>query len=92
METSAFGGAAASKIAFDALLQQREIQVQRFDPQEFAAKLSPTDAELEAFYKDAANAAQFQLPEQAQIQYVVLDLEALKKDVSFTGQPPQLLR
>ena len=84
VETSAFGGAAASKIAFDALLQQREIQVQRFDPQEFAAKLSPTDAELEAFYKDAANAAQFQLPEQAQIQYVVLDLEALKKDVSFT--------
>ena len=66
------------------LLQQREIQVQRFDPQEFAAKLSPTDAELEAFYKDTANAAQFQLPEQAQIQYVVLDLEALKKDVSFT--------
>lgn len=86
VEASAFGGSAAAKLAFDALLQQREVQVQRFDPKDFAAKLSPTDADLDAFYKEPANASQFQLPEQAQIQYVVLDLEALKKDVSFTDE------
>lgn len=86
VETSAFAGAASPKLAFDALLQQREVQMQRFDIKDFAAKANPSDAELEAFYKEPANAARFQLPESAQIQYVVLDLEALKKDVSFTEE------
>lgn len=86
VETSTVAGAANAKLAFDSLLQQREVQLQRFDVKDFAAKLAPTDAELEAFYKEPANAAKFQLPESAQIQYVVLDLEALKKDVSFTEE------
>ncbi|RZL39747.1 MAG: hypothetical protein EOP35_03015 [Rubrivivax sp.] len=86
IETSAVAGAANAKLAFDSLLQQREVQLQRFDVKDFAAKFAPSDAELEAFYKDPANAAKFQLPESAQIQYVVLDAEALKKDVSFTEE------
>ncbi|WP_457446399.1 peptidylprolyl isomerase [Roseateles sp. P5_E4] len=84
IESSAAVGAASPKLAFDALLQQREVQLQRFDVKDFAAKLSPSDADVEAFYKEPANAAKFQLPESAQIQYVVLDLDALKKDVKFS--------
>ncbi|NCT85707.1 MAG: peptidyl-prolyl cis-trans isomerase [Comamonadaceae bacterium] len=84
IETSVTVGTAAPKLAFDALLQQREVQMQHFDAKEFAAKLNPSDADIEAFYKEPANAAKFKLPESAQIQYVVLDLEALKKDVKFT--------
>ncbi|TXG95557.1 MAG: peptidyl-prolyl cis-trans isomerase [Nevskiaceae bacterium] len=86
VESSALAGAASVKLAFDSLLQQREVQLQRFDAKDFAAKINPSDAELDAFYKEPANAAKFQLPESAQIQYVVLDLEALKKDVSFTEE------
>jgi peptidyl-prolyl cis-trans isomerase D len=86
VESSVTVGEAAPKLAFDSLLQQREVQLQRFDVKEFAAKLNPSDADIEAFYKEPANAAKFQLPESAQIQYVVLDLEALKKDVSFTEE------
>jgi len=86
VETSTVASTANAKLAFDSLLQQREVQTQRFDIKDFAAKLNPSDAELEAFYKDPANAAGFQLPESAQIQYLVLDLEALKKDVSFTEE------
>jgi len=86
VETSTVVGAANAKLAFDSLLQQREVQLQRFDVKDFAAKLNPSDAELEAFYKDAANASKFQLPESAQIQYIVLDVEALKKDVKFTEE------
>ncbi|MEO6277057.1 peptidylprolyl isomerase [Roseateles sp.] len=86
VETSTVAGTANAKLAFDALLQQREVQLQRFDIKDFAAKLNPSDAELEAFYKDPANVAGFQLPESAQIQYLVLDLDALKKDVSFTEE------
>lgn len=84
VETSVVAGAVNAKLAFDSLLQQREVQLQRFDVKDFAAKINPSDAEIEAFFKDSANAAKFQLPESAQIQYVVLDVEALKKDVSFT--------
>jgi peptidyl-prolyl cis-trans isomerase D len=89
VETSGTVGTAAPKLAFDALLQQREVQVQRFDINAYAARITPTDADLDAFYKEPANAAKFQLPESAQIQYVVLDLEALKKDVKFTEEDLQ---
>lgn len=89
VESSTTVGAALPKLAFDALLQQREVQLQRFDIKDFAAKITPTDAELDAFYKEPANAAKFQLPETAQIQYVVLDVEALKKDVTFTEKDLQ---
>ena len=73
------GGAegAASTAALDALLQRREVQLQRFEPAAYRAKVKPTDADIEAFYK--ANEAQFQAPEQARIEYVVLDLDALKQ-------------
>ena len=89
IETSVAVGAAAPKMAFDALLQQREVQLQRFDIKDFAAKLTPSDADIDAFYKEPANAAKFQLPESAQIQYVALDLEALKKDVKFSEEDLQ---
>lgn len=76
--------ASPAATAFDAFFQQREIQVQRFEPKDYAAKVSPSDAELEKFYKDPSNAALFQAPEQADIEYVVLDIDALKKTVSVS--------
>jgi len=66
--------------SLDALLQRRQVQLQRFDPQTFRGKAHPTDAEIEAFYK--ANEALFRAPEQARIEYVVLDQQALQKGVS----------
>lgn len=84
IETSVVAGDANARLAFDSLLQQREVQLQRFGLKDFAAKISPSDADIEAFYKEPANAAKFQLPESAQIQYLVLDIEALKQDVKFS--------
>lgn len=63
--------------AIDPLFQRREVQLQRFEPAAFLARVNPSDAEIEAYYK--ANEARFQAPEQAQIEYVVLDLEPLAK-------------
>jgi peptidyl-prolyl cis-trans isomerase D len=74
----------SAETAIDALLQQREVQVQRFDAKNYLGKVNPSDAELEAYYKNPANAAQFQAPEQATIEYALLDLEALKKGVSVS--------
>ena len=70
-----------SAAAMDALLQQREVQVLRFEPKEYAGKVTPSDADLEAYYKNPAHASQFMAPEQASIEYVVLDLNALMAGV-----------
>ncbi len=68
--------------ALDALFQRREVQMQRFDPKDYAAKINPTEAELETYFK--ANEARFRLPEKAQIEYVVLDVETLKKSLTVS--------
>ena len=70
--------------ALDALLQQREVKVQRFDAKDSLAQVNPTDADIDAYYKNPANTAQFQAPEQAQVEYVVLDLDALKKSITVS--------
>ncbi|MET0518099.1 MAG: SurA N-terminal domain-containing protein [Burkholderiaceae bacterium] len=81
---SSVSSLADAKLSFDALLQQREVQLQRFDAKDFAAKIEPSDADIEAFYKDPANTAKFQAAENAQIQYLVLDAESLKKGVAVS--------
>ena len=62
------------------LLQRRQVQLQRFNAADFRAKVNPSDADVEAFYK--ANEAQFKAPEQAVIEYLVLDAQALKQGVA----------
>lgn len=75
---------ALGKQALDALLQQREIEFQRFDPASFRDQVQPGDADLQAFYQ--ANQNQFRAEEEAQIQYVVLDLDTLARDAVVTEE------
>ena len=72
----------AASAALDAFLQRRAVQVQLFAPTSYVTKLNPTDVEIEAFYK--RNEAQFRAPEQANIEYVVLDLDALGRAEKVT--------
>ena len=76
---SAFAPSAAASASLGSLLQRREVQVQRFDLATYAAKVDPSDADIEAYYK--ANEASFKADEQATIEYVVLDLAVLMKGV-----------
>jgi len=77
---SALSVAAPAQVALGAYFEKREVQVVRFNAAEFAAQVTPTDAEIEAYYK--ANPLQFQAPEQASIEYLVLDLESVKKGIT----------
>ncbi|MFT3815473.1 MAG: SurA N-terminal domain-containing protein [Acidovorax sp.] len=79
---SAFSTDAQFKQAMDALYQRRDIQVARFNPQDFTAKVTPTDDELQAFYK--THTASFQQPEEATVQYLVLDLDAVRSGISVS--------
>lgn len=77
---SGFAANSAADIALNAYFEKREIQLVRFNAADFAAKLNPTDAELEQFYK--ANEKLFQAPEQASIEYVLLDMDGVTKSIS----------
>ncbi len=73
-----------ASVSLDAFFQRREVQVARFDAADYAGKVNPTPAELEAFYKQ--NPQLFQAPEQATIEYVVVDLESVRKGITINEQ------
>src|SRR5678816_575796 len=81
---SAIAPATAASAALEAMYQQREVQIERFDAKDQLAKAAPSDAEVEAYYKDRAHAAQFLAPEQATVEYVTLDLESVKKNIAVS--------
>ncbi len=67
-----------------AYFERREVQVQRFTTAEFSAKATPSDEQLDQFYK--SNPQLFQAPESASIEYLVLDLEAAKKGIVLKAE------
>ncbi len=78
---SGFSAAGVADLSLNAFFEKREVQIANFLTTDFAAKVDPSDAELETYYK--ANQALFQAPEHASIEYLVLDLDAVKKGISI---------
>ena len=76
---SGFVPPTVASASLNALLQRRDVQFERFDPNAYKTKVSPSETELEAFHK--ANEKQFIAPEQASIEYVVLDLVTIGRDI-----------
>ncbi|MES2889493.1 MAG: SurA N-terminal domain-containing protein [Pseudomonadota bacterium] len=72
--------------ALEAYFQQREVQVQRFEPKAYASKVEVTDAALEVFYQEPQTAARFLKPEQVDLEYVVFDLAAITKDLPISDK------
>lgn len=72
---------ALADLSLNAFYERREVQLAPFKSADFVKQVNPTDADLQAFYQ--ANAALYQLPEQASIDYLVLDLEAVKKSITL---------
>jgi len=62
--------------------QQREVQSLSFRNQDFVGQVKLTDAMLKDFYDK--NGAQFELPELAKIEYVVLSADAISGQISVT--------
>ncbi len=81
---TAFSSGAEADVALNALFEKRDVQVALFKTADFAAKVMPTDAELQAWYQD--HPALFQAPEQATIEYAVLDMDAVKKSIQPNEQ------
>jgi len=59
--------------------EQREINLVQILPAAFLARVKPDDTAIKAYYD--SHQAEFQLPEQVQVEYVVLSLERLAERV-----------
>jgi peptidyl-prolyl cis-trans isomerase D len=81
VSSSAFTPPAQAAVSLASFFERREAQVARFNAADFKAKVEPTEDELQAFYKQ--NGPMFQAPEQADIEYVVLDLVSIQKGVTL---------
>jgi peptidyl-prolyl cis-trans isomerase D len=71
---------ASVRAAVDAFLQRRAVAWERFDAADRRARVTPTPAEVESFFK--THQERFRRPEQARIDYLVLDIDALTRKVS----------
>lgn len=74
-----FSSSSVADKTLGAYFERRSVQVAFFKPADYLSKVSPTAADLEAFHK--AHSELFQAPEEASVEYVVLDLDAVMKSV-----------
>lgn len=70
---------AAQRAALQAVFQERTIRMERFQILEQLAKVSPTEEDIQSYYK--RNESSFRTPELADIEYVVLDASVLRASV-----------
>ena len=77
---SAFATQAVTDTTLNAFFQRREVQLVYYKPADYRAKVKPTDAEIQAYYE--ANKSQFESAESADIEYVVLDMDAVKSSLT----------
>ena len=70
------------------LLEQREVQVALFPAADYAAKVQTDEAQLQAWYGQQA-ATRYSVPEQASIEYLLLDAAAVQKRHPFTEKELQ---
>jgi len=79
--SSGFVSPAVADVSLNAFFERREVQFANFLTKDYAIKVNPSEAELQSFYK--ANEALFRAPEQAKVEYVVLDIESVKKSITI---------
>ena len=82
VEGTGFTSPALAKVSLNAFFEQREVRVVQFPSSEFVARVNLSDSDIETFYN--ANPQLFQAPEQADIEYLVLDAAALEKSVTLS--------
>lgn len=77
---SAFATRTVADSALNAFFQRREVQLVYYKPVDYLAKVQPSDTEIQTYYDN--NKGQFQSPESADVEYVVLNLDAVKNSLT----------
>jgi peptidyl-prolyl cis-trans isomerase D len=84
VQTTGFVPSALAQVSLNAFFERREVQVQRMAAADFAAKVTPTEGDIEQFYKD--NSGLFQAPEQIDVEYLVLDAAGLAQGITLNEE------
>lgn len=63
--------------------EQREVSLARIQPEQFLAQVRPDDAAIKSYYE--RHQAEFQVPEQMRVEYLVLSLDDLAKQVQVNA-------
>ena len=84
---NAMGSRDIARQLVDWRTQTRSVRVAHFDAADFTKDVHPDDAQVEAYYK--AHPDQFQVPEKATVQYVVLGIGDLANQVQVTPAQEQ---
>ncbi|HSY29553.1 MAG TPA: peptidyl-prolyl cis-trans isomerase, partial [Burkholderiaceae bacterium] len=82
IESSTFAPKAVATRIADVIAQEREVQQMPFKSADFTGQVKVTDDMLKAYYNK--NLAQFQIPEQAKIEYVVLSVDNLAQQITVS--------
>jgi len=81
---TSFSPKALADVTLNAFYEQRQAQIARFAPADFASRLKPSEEALSAYYQ--ANADKFQSIERADVEYVMLDLASVQKNVTVSEE------
>ena len=79
VSSSSIATQAQADAVLSSFFQQRNIQVALFKASDYVAKAVPTDDDLQKYYD--AHQARFRRAEQADVEYVVLDIDAIKQGI-----------
>lgn len=82
VQDSGFASSALARVSLNAFFEQRQVRAKTYAAKDFASRVSPSEADIEAFYQQ--NQALFQAAEQADVEYLVLDAAALEKTVTLS--------
>ncbi|MEN9587023.1 MAG: hypothetical protein RIT15_598 [Pseudomonadota bacterium] len=82
VDASSVAPGALADQALNAFFETRELQVLSFNPADFVKQVELKAADLEAFYKKTQD--RYLTPEQANIEYVVFDLEQVRKSLTVS--------
>jgi peptidyl-prolyl cis-trans isomerase D len=63
--------------------EKREVSLAQIQPEQFLAQMKPDDAAIKSYYE--RHQAEFQLPEQVRVEYVVLSLDDLTKQAAVSA-------
>ena len=89
LQVSVIASQRQSDLTLEAFLQRREIQIQRFMPASYVAKVQATDADLEKYYQSQSD--RFRSQESADVEYLVLDAAGLSKNIQLPEQDLSLI-
>ena len=80
LQNTAMTSPAQANVALNAFFQRREIQIQLFTPDEFMGKVQVSDDDIKTYYQN--NGQRFQSAETADVEYLVLNLDAVRQAVT----------